>query len=72
MATTIQISEDLQKELAARKLSNSESYEEVLWDMIEDVMEVSEETRKLLRQAEADVKAGRAIKLSKVKSDLDV
>lgn len=72
MATTIQISQGLQKELKERKLSDSESYEDVIWDMMEDVMEISEETKKLLRKAEADIKAGRIHTLGKVKRELDV
>ena len=59
MATTIQISEDLQKELSKRKLYNKESYEEVIWDLIEDTLELSEETKKNILQAEKDFKEGK-------------
>ena len=72
MATTIQISQHLQKELVQRKLSESESYEDVIWDMLEDVMEISAETKEILRQSEKDVKAGRVKSLSAVKRDLNV
>ena len=68
MATTIQVSQELQKELSERKLGNNESYEEVIWDMLEDVMEISEETKRLLRESEADIKAGRVRTLGRVKS----
>lgn len=70
MATTIQISKDLQQELVERKLFDNESYEEVIWDMIEDVMELSEETKKAIRLAEKDVKEGRTVSLEEVKKNL--
>lgn len=46
MVTTIQISEKLQEKLKKRKLYDNESYEEVIWDLLEDSMELSEETKK--------------------------
>ncbi len=72
MATTIQISKELQEKLKERKLFDSESYEDVIWDMLEDVTELSEETKRMIRKAEADIKAGRIHSLSKVKRELDV
>ena len=72
MATTIQISRGLQQELVERKVFDSESYEEVIWDMLEDVMEISEETKKGLRLAEKDVEEGRIHSLSDVKRELNV
>ncbi|MBI2135693.1 hypothetical protein HYU06_01330, partial [Candidatus Woesearchaeota archaeon] len=59
MATTIQISDGLLNELKQRKLYEKESYEELIWDLIEDRMELSEETKKHLRQSEKDIKEGR-------------
>ncbi len=72
MATTIQISEKLQSELKMRKLSENESYEEIIWDMIEDTMEISKETRKMIRMAEAEIKAGKVHALAEVKRELNV
>jgi len=72
MATTIQISKELQEKLKERKLFDSESYEDVIWDMLEDVTELSEETKRMIRKAEADIKADRIHSLSKVKRELDV
>ncbi len=72
MATTIQISEELQKELNKRKLSERETYEEVIWDIIEDTMELSDEAKKLLDQAVKDVEDGRVYTLSEVERELDV
>jgi len=46
MVTTIQISERLQEKLKKRKMYDSESYEDIIWDLLEDSMELSEETKK--------------------------
>ena len=70
MDTTIQISKSLQKELLKRKFFNKETYEEVIWDMIEDTKELSDQTKKELAQARAEIKAGKVHKLAKVKKEL--
>jgi predicted transcriptional regulator len=70
MATTIQISEKLQNELAKKKLFDKETYEEVIWDLIEDTMELSEETKRHIAQAEKDVKEGRVYTHEQVKKRL--
>lgn len=72
MSTTIQVSENLQTQLKERKLSEGESYEDVIWDMIEDVTEISEETKKLLRQAEQDVKEGKIYTIDEIKREFNV
>ena len=72
MATTIQISKNLHEELKERKFTDSETYEEVLWNLLEDVIEISKETKKMLHQAETDIKAGRVHSFDKVKSELNV
>jgi mRNA-degrading endonuclease YafQ of YafQ-DinJ toxin-antitoxin module len=70
MATTIQISEKLQNELAKKKLFDKETYEEVIWDLIEDTMELSEETKRHIAQAEKDVKEGHVYTHEQVKKRL--
>lgn len=70
MATTIQISEGLQKELTNRKLSDKETYEEVIWDMIEDSQDLSEETKKDIAEARAEIKAGRFHTFEEVNREL--
>ncbi|MEK6948952.1 MAG: hypothetical protein AABX34_01930, partial [Nanoarchaeota archaeon] len=59
MATTIQISNKLVEQLKNRKMYNKESYEEVIWDLIEDTMELSEETKKHIEQSRAEIRAGK-------------
>ncbi len=71
MATTIQISEMLQKELSDRKISESETYEEVIWDIMEDVMEISKETKKEIEEARNEIKEGKTYTLEQVKKGLN-
>lgn len=70
MATSIQISQGLQKELMERKLSDSETYEEVIWDMLEDTMEISEETKKDIEQARKEIAEGKHYTLKQIKQEM--
>jgi len=70
MDTTIQISKRLQQELLKRKFFNKETYEEIIWDIIEDTAELNEQTKKELAEARAEVKAGKVHSLAKVKKEL--
>ncbi|MDG6220808.1 MAG: hypothetical protein QCI38_05085 [Candidatus Thermoplasmatota archaeon] len=51
MVTTIQISEELQKELISMKLFDKKTYGEVIWDLVEDAQELSEQAKKEIEQA---------------------
>ncbi len=70
MDTTIQISKRLQKELLKRKFFDKETYEEVIWDLIEDNAELHAQTKKGLAEARAEIKAGKVHTLAKVKKEL--
>lgn len=70
MATTIQISEKLQEELSKRKFFDRESYEEVIWDMMEDAMELNEQTKAEIEQSRAEIKSGKFYTLSDAKKKL--
>jgi len=70
MATTIQISKDLLNKLQSMKVHTKESYEELIWDLIEDRMELSEETKKNIAESEKDIKEGRVVKWEDVKKEL--
>ncbi len=72
MATTIQISDKLQQALAKKKLSDRETYEEVIWDLIEDTMELNEETKREIEQSLKEVKEGKTYKLSQIKKELGI
>lgn len=70
MATSIQISEELQKELIKRKLSDKETYEGVIWELVEDSQELSEQTKIEIAQARSEIKAGKFHTLREVKKEL--
>ncbi|MFZ3385252.1 MAG: hypothetical protein WA144_15135 [Candidatus Methanoperedens sp.] len=70
MATSIQISEDLHKELVKRKFFEKETYEEVIWDLVEDSQELSKQTKKEIAHARAEIEAGKFHTLAEVKKEL--
>jgi predicted transcriptional regulator len=70
MATTIQISGDLLEKLQLMKIHSKESYEDIIWDLIEDSIELSEETKKNIKESEEDIKAGRVYSHKQVKKEL--
>ena len=70
MATTIQVSNKKVDELKSKKMYDKESYEEVIWDLIEDTMELSEETKREIEQSRAEIKAGKCKTLEQVKKEL--
>ncbi|MBN1940564.1 MAG: hypothetical protein JW772_00115 [Candidatus Diapherotrites archaeon] len=70
MDTTIQVSKDLREELQKRKRHSKESYEDVIWDLIEDTMELSEETLKEIEQSRKEIKEGKVIPFEKLKKEL--
>ena len=72
MATTISVSKELLSKLKERKMYDKESYEEVIWDALEDSMELSDETKKRIKLAEEDIKAGRVYSLEDVKKELGI
>ena len=69
MVTTIQISEELQSKLTDKKIFDRETYEEVIWDLLEDTMELNEETKRDLAEAREDIKKGRVYTLDQVKKE---
>ncbi len=72
MDTTIQISKELLLRLKNMKMSEKESYEELIWDLLEDRMELNEETKKSVARAEEDIKEGRVHKWEDVKKELRI
>ena len=72
MVTTIQISENLQKELTKKKLYGRETYEETLWNLIEDTTELSQETKMEIAEARQEIKEGKIHSLSAVKKELEL
>lgn len=72
MATTIQVSEELKEMLGGRKLMHGETYEDVIWGLLEDTMELSEQAKKGIAQSLEDVKAGRVYTLEEVERRMNV
>lgn len=70
MATTIQISNELLEFLKKRKIAEKESYEEVIWDLVEDTMELSEETKRNIAQSREEYKQGKVHKWEDIKKEL--
>ncbi len=70
MATTIQVSNDLLERLKVMKLNDKESYENIIWDLLEDSMELSEETKKHIAISEKQIREGKTISLEEVKKKL--
>ncbi len=72
METSIQVSKVLLNKLKQMKLSEQESYENIIWDLIEDRMEISEETKRSIARAEEDIRKGRVHKWEDVKKELNL
>ena len=70
MVTSVQISEELQKELVRRKMFDKETYEEVIWNLVEDSLELSDQTKKELAQARSEIKSGKSHTLAAAKEKL--
>ena len=72
MGTTIQISQDLLEKLRLMKVHEKESYEDLIWDLLEDRIELSEETKRNIAEAEKDIREGRIIPLEEIKKRLNI
>jgi len=72
MVTTIQISDELLGKLKLMKIFDKESYEEIIWDLLEDRMELSDETKKNIEISEKQIKEGKTISIEEVKKRLKI
>jgi predicted DNA-binding protein len=72
MVTTIQISEELKDLLKQRKLNPHETYEDIIWDLIEDTLELNEETLLAISEAEKEFRKGKSLSLDELKKELDL
>jgi len=70
MVTTIQISDELKKELSKKKFSDRETYENIIWDLLEDTMELSDETKKELKESRIEISEGKISTFSQIKKEL--
>ncbi len=72
METTIQVSSELLKKLKSMKMNDKESYENIIWDLLEDRMELSEETKKHIAQSRKEIAEGKTYALEEVKKRLKI
>ena len=72
MTTTIQVSERLIEKLKNRKMYNKESYEDIIWNLLEDSMELSEETKRHIKKAETEIMKGKTVPLIYIKKRLEL
>ena len=70
MATTIQVSEELKYELQKRKLNVRETYEDIIWNLIDDTMELSEETLRDIEISLKEFSEGKYITHEQLKKEL--
>jgi molecular chaperone DnaK (HSP70) len=68
--TTIQISTELLDQLKNRKIVEKESYEELIWDLLEDTMELSEQTKKDIEKSRKEIAEGKTVSLDAIKKRL--
>lgn len=70
MVTTIQVSNELKEKLSKRKISSKDSYEEIIWDLLEDTLEISEETKKEIAVARKEFEKGEFLTHADLKKEL--
>ena len=72
--TTIQISEQIKKVLERNKISNRDSYSDVLFYILEDagLLELNEETKKEIIKAEEEIKKGEFVSHKDLKKELGI
>lgn len=68
MYTTIKVSTTLKAMLDNMKMSASESYEDVIQDLVEDHMTVRPEVLARIKEGIEDAKAGKTISLAEIKA----
>ncbi|MDP4039737.1 MAG: hypothetical protein Q8P57_04115 [Candidatus Pacearchaeota archaeon] len=67
METTIQISRELLERLKGMKIYAKESYENIIWDLVEDRLEFSKETKNNIKKSEKEIKENKTISLEIIK-----
>lgn len=70
MDTTIQVSKELLNRLMIMKVAEKESYENVIWDLIEDRMEFSRQTKNNIALSEKEIRGGKTISIENIKKRL--
>ncbi len=71
MYTTLKISKEVKAVLDSMKISPSESYEDVILDLIEDHLELNPEFKKQLMLAEREIAEGKTVELSELLDEVE-
>ncbi|NPA76657.1 MAG: hypothetical protein GXN93_02795 [Candidatus Diapherotrites archaeon] len=71
MYTTIKVSREVKEILDSMKLSRSESYEDVILDLLEDHLELNPRFRRSLEQAEKEIAEGKTVELAELLAELE-
>jgi len=66
MYTTIKVSRSVKELLDSMKISRSESYEDVILDLIEDHLELNPEFRRSLESAEREIERGETVEMAEL------
>ena len=69
METTIQVSRELLTKLKLMKMYHKESYEDIIWDLIEDRLELSDEAKKNVAKSEKEIREGKVVSLEAIKKN---
>ncbi|MBU0757853.1 MAG: hypothetical protein KKF44_07305 [Nanoarchaeota archaeon] len=72
MVTTIQVSEELKDRLALRKMSDKDRYEDVIWDLLEDTLELNEQTKIEIKTARKEFSEGKFVTHAELKKELGI
>ena len=72
MPTTIQISDNVKKTLDIMKMLERETYNDIIERMIEDDLEINEQTKKDIEEAKKRIKTGRFVSHEEVKRRLGI
>ena len=67
VVTTIRVSRSVKEQLDAMKVRPTETYNEVILRLLEDLEEVDEGTKRQIREARKEIDAGRSHTLGQVK-----
>jgi predicted transcriptional regulator len=70
MVTSIQVSEELKDSLSQRKMDSKDRYEDVIWDLLEDTMELSEETKRAIDKGRKEYMEGKFVSHEQLKKEL--
>ena len=67
MKTTILVSKEILRKLKAMKTDREDTYEDIIWDLLEDRMELSEKTKRDIAQARKEMADGKTISFEDLK-----